>query len=44
VEGRFKDKQIHKNKHDHVPTQMQKMFATVELLYGIQGKKERKRK
>jgi hypothetical protein len=44
VEDRSKDKQIHKNKHDHIQTQMYNMFATVELLYGTQGKRERKRK
>jgi hypothetical protein len=38
-----KDKHMHKNKHDHLQTQLQNMFVTVELLYGTQGKKERKR-
>jgi hypothetical protein len=31
-----------KIKHDHIQTQMQNMFVTVELLYGTQGKRERK--
>jgi hypothetical protein len=38
-----KDKHIHKNKLDHMQTQKQNMFVTVELLYGTWGKKERKR-
>jgi hypothetical protein len=33
-----------KNKHDHIETQIQNMFVTMELLYGTRGKKERKRK
>jgi hypothetical protein len=40
-EDRSKDK--HKNKHDHIKTQMQSIFVTVELLYGTSGKRERKR-
>jgi hypothetical protein len=37
-------KHLHKkNKHDHIQTQMQNMFVNVELLYGTQEKKERKR-
>jgi hypothetical protein len=43
VEGRSKDKHINKNKHDHIQTQMWNIFVTVELLYGTQGKRERKR-
>jgi hypothetical protein len=43
VEDRAKNKHIHKNKHDHIKTQMYNMFVTVELFYGTQGKRERKR-
>jgi hypothetical protein len=42
MEDTFKDKHIHKNKHDHIQTQMQNML-TVELLYVTWGKRERKR-
>jgi hypothetical protein len=42
MEVRSKDKQIHKNKHDHIQTQ--NMFVTVELLYGSQGKWKGKEK
>jgi hypothetical protein len=38
-----KDKHTHKNKQDHTQTQMYKMFIIVELFYGTQGKRERKR-
>jgi hypothetical protein len=38
-----KNNHLHKNKHDHVQTQIQTMFVIVELLYGTQGKKEMKR-
>jgi hypothetical protein len=38
-----KDKHIHKNRHDHTQTQMWNMCVTVELLYGTQGRRERKR-
>jgi hypothetical protein len=37
----MEDKYKHKNKH--IQTQMYNMFVTVELLYGTQGKMERKR-
>jgi hypothetical protein len=43
VEDRSKDKHMHKNKHDHIQTQMYNMFAMVELLYGTSGKREMKR-
>jgi hypothetical protein len=33
---------IYTNKCDHIQTQMKNMFATVELFYGTQGKRERK--
>jgi hypothetical protein len=39
----MEDKHIHKNKHDHIQTQMYKVFVVVELHYGIQGKRERKK-
>jgi hypothetical protein len=39
----LKDKQIYKNKHDHIQTHMQKMFVIVELLYGTWEKRERKK-
>jgi hypothetical protein len=42
VEDRSKDKHIHKNKHNHIQTQIQNMFLTVELLYGTGGKRKRK--
>jgi hypothetical protein len=42
VEDTSNDKHIHKNKHDHIQTQMLNMFVTVELL-GNSGK-ERKEK
>jgi hypothetical protein len=38
-----KDKHVHKAKHEHIQTQMQNMFVTVELLYGTRGRRERKR-
>jgi hypothetical protein len=43
LEDRFKDKHIHKNRHDHTQTQMWNMFVTVELLYGTWGRRDRKR-
>jgi hypothetical protein len=43
MEGKSKNKHIHKNKHDHIQTQMQNMFVTVELLCGTQRKREMKR-
>jgi hypothetical protein len=43
VEDKSKDKHIHKNKLDHIQTQVWNMFVTVELLYGTWGKRERKR-
>jgi hypothetical protein len=43
VEDRSKYYHIHKSKHDHIQTQKENMFITVELLYGIWGKKEKKR-
>jgi hypothetical protein len=43
VEDRAKHKYIYKNKHDHIQTQIQNMFVTMELLYGTRGKRERKR-
>jgi hypothetical protein len=42
VENRFKDKHMHKNKHDHMQTQILSMFLTLELLYGTQGMRKRK--
>jgi hypothetical protein len=44
VEDRYKDKHIYKNEHDHKQTQIQNMLVTVELHYGTQGKREKKRK
>jgi hypothetical protein len=38
-----KDKLIHKNKHNQIQTHMQNMFVIVDLLYGTQGSRERKR-
>jgi hypothetical protein len=38
-----KDKHINKNKHAHIQTQILNMIITAELLYGIQGNRERKR-
>jgi hypothetical protein len=38
-----KDKHINKNKHYHMQPQMQNMLVIMELLYGTQRKKERKR-
>jgi hypothetical protein len=38
-----KDKQIHENKHDHMQRYIQSMFVIVELHYGAQGRRERKR-
>jgi hypothetical protein len=43
MEDRSKDKHIHKNKHDYIQTQIQNMSVRVEILYGTQGKRERKR-
>jgi hypothetical protein len=43
MENRSKNEHIHKNKHDHIQTQMKNMFLTVELLYGTLGKRERRR-
>jgi hypothetical protein len=37
------DKFIHKNKHDHIQTHMQNMFAIVELLYGNWERNKEKR-
>jgi hypothetical protein len=37
VKDRPKDKHMHRNKHDHIQTQMYNMFVTVELLYGSWG-------
>jgi hypothetical protein len=38
-----KDKHIHKDRHDHTQTQMWNMCATVELLNGTRGRRDRKR-
>jgi hypothetical protein len=38
-----KHKHIHKNKHEHVETHMWNMFVIVGLLYGTQGRRERRR-
>jgi hypothetical protein len=43
VEDRFKDKHIHKNKHDHIQVQIWNMVVTVEPFYGTRGKREKKR-
>jgi hypothetical protein len=43
VEDSSNDKHIYKNKHGHTQTQMYNMLLVVEVLYGTQGKKERKR-
>jgi hypothetical protein len=43
MEDRSKEKHIHKTEPDHTQTQIYNMFVTVELLYGICGKRERKR-
>jgi hypothetical protein len=34
---------IYKKKHDHIQTQKQRMFVTVELLYGTLENRESKR-
>jgi hypothetical protein len=36
-------KYVHRNKHDHTQTHLQDMFEIVELLYGTQGRRERKK-
>jgi hypothetical protein len=38
-----KDKHIYKNKQHHIQTYMYSMFVIVELFYGTQGRRERKR-
>jgi hypothetical protein len=38
-----KDKHINKNKHVHIQTQILNMIIIVELLYGTQRNRERKR-
>jgi hypothetical protein len=44
IHGRWIQKiNIHKDRHDHTQTQMWNMFVTVELLYGTQRRRERKR-
>jgi hypothetical protein len=37
-----KDKHIHKNKQYHMQTLIQSVFVIVELLYGTEGRRERK--
>jgi hypothetical protein len=41
VEDRSKDKHVHKNKNDHIQTQMYYISVIVEILYGTQGRRER---
>jgi hypothetical protein len=43
LEDRSKRKTYTQNKYDHIHTQMENVFVTVELLYGIQRKEERKK-
>jgi hypothetical protein len=38
-----KDKHIHKNKHDYTQIYKQNVFVTVELLYDMLGRRERKK-
>jgi hypothetical protein len=42
VKNRCKDKHIHKNKHDHIQTQLENMVVTVLLLYGTQRRRQMK--
>jgi hypothetical protein len=37
------DKCTYKSKHDHIHTYIENMSVIVELLYGTQGRRERKR-
>jgi hypothetical protein len=34
---------MHKNKRDHILTQLENMFVTVELLCGTRGQREKKK-